>query len=145
MATTTQWIDAKDDKFDGCLLILNISNENYHKVDAKYIEMLQTAVGDAHADGWMVLYAFDNETDPAHGPEIFDSSVGMDYVRMMFDVCDRKDAKFDLMPDKRKEEFRAIAKYLRAYKSFKFHGPIKICGQCYVGGEKVLLPPLDAY
>jgi len=105
----TAFLRQKEDKFEGCLLVLNIGQENIRDHSKEYTETLKSVAADAHADGFMTLYAFDSDTGPMRIPEIFDNVEGMDFVRMMFDVCGRQDSNFSLNPEARMGEFRAMA------------------------------------
>lgn len=141
----TNWLDEKpEEHFSGCLMILNIGQENIHLVSSKYKEALSADVANAHADGWMIVYAFDSQTGPYKAPEEFSNVEGMDFVRMMFDVCGRKDSDFSLYPDKRMEEFKKIGEVIRNHDRLKFtNANLKIGGSCKISGIPVLIPVFD--
>lgn len=135
------WIDKKDDRFNGCLMVLNIGQDNIHTLPGDYKENLQAAIADGHAGGLLTLYVFDSETGPFPIPDEFDNVEGMDHVRMMFDVGGRRDCDFSLLPDQRMEEFRKIGEVIRGHQGFNFSPTnLKICGWCKISGSKVLLP-----
>lgn len=139
------WIKDAVEERNGCLLVMNIGNDNYNDLPDNYVKTISERVNQAHADGWMVLYVFDSEVDPSQPPEYFDSSEDMDKVRMFFDVCGRRDSNFNLIPAKRLEEFNAISECVINHPDFEClrSANFAVCGQCSIDGRKVLLPPFD--
>lgn len=140
-----QWLGQKVEERNGCLMVMNIGNDNFETLPDNYLNQIRDRVGQAHADGWMVLYVFDSATDPSKPPEYFDTAEEMDTVRMMFDVCGRRDSNFNLIPEQRLAEFNAIATSIINHPAFETlrSENFAICGQCSIDGQKVLLPPFD--
>lgn len=138
------WIKGKaPDRFDGCLVILNIGQQNYSKVDSKYLGQLESHISDAIAMGHMILYLFDKETGGQPQPEIFDQAEGISNIRMLATITTRTDANFKLMPKERMAEFKALAEEIRGNEDFQFKGPTFICGSCKIDGMPVLLPKTE--
>ena len=140
----TVWIDEKKDVFEGCLLILNVGQENSHSLPKEYLATLRETIDNAHADGFLTIYAFGSDGGPMRIPEDFGNINGMDCVRMMFDVCGRKNADFSLDPIVRRCEFREMADCLRQHKDFGFKNKVIVCGSCRIDSSAVLLPPMEA-
>jgi hypothetical protein len=140
------WIDKnKSSSYDECLMVMNIGQESITKVPVEYLETLRELLNKAHAAGHLVLYVFDNENGAMPIPDEFDDIEGLDFVRMMFDVCGRNDAKFSLDLNKRNKEFKAMADALISHAVFgqQIIGKITLCGQCYIDFEKVFIPAID--
>lgn len=135
------WIGDKQDKRNGCLLVMNIGNDNYEAIPNDFIEKVKDRVAEAHADGWMVLYVFDDKVDPSKPPEYFDDGQEMDAVRMMWDVCGRRDSNFNLYPEQRLKEFNAMSEAVVAAFEELMSANFALCGMCSIDGQKVLLPP----
>ena len=142
------WADKKEGAkygpFDGCLMVMNIGEDTKHVMTPEFHEQLTNAVADAHASGWVVLWVFDNETGAMKLPDDWDVIEDMDFVRMMFDVCGRKDSNFPTLPGARMEQFKAMAQCARSHNSFDIRGrATKIMGSCSIDGVKVLMPLID--
>jgi len=140
-----EWIKGKTEERNGCLLVMNIGNDNIDSIPINYAEKIRERVNDAHANGWMVLYVFDSKTDPSKPPDYFDNGEEMDVVRMMFDVCGRKDSNFNLLPELRLKEFNAIADFVIEHPDFDClrSANFAVCGLCSIDGDPVLMPPFD--
>lgn len=138
----TNWINIRPiEKYNGCLLILNIGEENFGLLPEQYRESLKDWVSKAHAGGHITIYAFDADTGPFRVPDLFDDIEGMDFVRMMFDVCGRRDSNFSLSPSERAEEFKQIGEKIRTHDRYRFSPQdLNICGKCKIDGTEVLLP-----
>lgn len=136
-----EFINRKDEYFNGCLMVMNIGNDNYESLPKEFIEKISERVREAHADGWMVLYVFDDVTDPSKAPDYFDSQEEMDFVRMMWGVCGRRDAVFALSPTQRLKEFNDISGHvIEAFEELRSEN-FAVCGMCSIETQKVLLPP----
>lgn len=137
------WLNnKKQEKRDGCLLILNLNNAAVENLPSDYLEVLQDTHNCAVADGWMVVWAFDNDTTPEQ-PDRIGKIEEQTHIRMMFDVCGRKDSNFLLDPTERKKEFSQMGEILRNHDAFSWRGPLKIMGSCSIDSSKVLMPPID--
>lgn len=136
------WINPKrEQKKDGCLMILNMTNAEVNSLSPEYFEVLKDTHSLAVADGWLIIWAFDNNTTPDL-PEYFDKIEDQTYVRMMFDVCERKDSNFKLDPAERRTEFLHMSAALRNG-PFKWSGALKLMGACSIDSSKVLMPPIE--
>ena len=139
------WVDEgpKPAPFNGCLVIMNIGQDNIHKVPVGEKEKVVDALADAHAGGCAVLYVFDSDIGPMPPPEEFDSVEGMDGVRMGFDVLNMRTIQFSSDPDKQSAEMEALKERLKDRlkdTTLRFDGPVRFCGYCMVGEKKVFLP-----
>jgi len=137
------WIGQREEFFDGCVMVLNIGQDNVHQFPQKYVDELRDRVALAHADGHLVIWAFDDQTGPFKIPDDFDNIEGMSHTRMMFDVCGRRDSKFALLPDVRMKEFKAIEAIMRDHTGFRWRGKFAIGGNCSIVDQKVLMPISD--
>jgi len=139
------WVDEgpKPKPYDGCLIIMNIGQDNISDVPAGEKEKVVEALADAHAGGCAVLYVFDSDVGPMPPPEEFDFVVGMDEVRMGFDVLNMRMIQFSPGPDKQQAEMAALKDRLKERlneTTLRFDGPVRFCGYCMVGEKKVFLP-----
>ncbi len=134
------WIGQKEESHDGCIMILNLGQDNIHQFSKQYVDALRERVALAHADGFMVIWAFDDKVGPFKIPDDFDNIEGMSHVRMMFDVCNRRDSNFALMPEERMKEFKAIEQVMRNHEGFRWRGTFAIGGSCTIADQAVLMP-----
>ena len=65
----------------------------------------------------------------------------MDLIRMMWDVCGRRDSNFNLYPAERLKEFNAMAKLVVDRFEELASENFAVCGLCSIDGQPVLLPP----
>jgi len=137
------WVDEKSEgSFEGCLMILNLNPSNYNSCPKDYLEALNDNIGNAIADGWVVIFAYDDNTEPKIPDEITQME-GTTELRMMFDVCGRRDSDFSLYPDERKAQFKAIEKVMRTHPNIRFRGKFSIGGICSIASQRVMMPITD--
>jgi hypothetical protein len=135
------WVDQHSEgAFEGCLVVMNIGNENCSSFPAKYREDVYDAIANSHAAGHLVLYVFDNERGAQPPPDEFPQFEGMDVVRMGFDICNRKVFEFSPDPSQRLAELGEFVSAAICNGKFSVRGPRKIVGACVVGTEQTLLP-----
>lgn len=134
------WVEERQEFYNGCLMIFNIGQDNIYQFPKEYYEELRAKVADAHADGYIVIWAFDGNTGPFPIPDDFDNIESMDHVRMMFDVCGRKDSDFALLPEYRMKEFQVIKETMSTHPDFHWKGKFLLGGSCSIAGQKVLMP-----
>jgi hypothetical protein len=136
------WVDedekAKVEPFNGCLIILNIGADTLSGLSADYITELKEHISNAHADGHVTLYIFDIDTSPLKVPDDWDFIEGMDFIRMSFGVCGRRDFNFKVDPEVRKKELSEMVNNLRVH--FPFHGSVSITGRCQIDSTPVVMP-----
>ena len=136
------WADENDraavEPFNRCLMILNIGADTLGGLNPDYVMELKEHISNAHADGLMTLYVFDIETGPSKVPEDWDFIEGMDFIRMSFGVCGRRDFNFKVNPEERKKELAEMVNSVRS--SFPFHGPVSITGRCQIDSTPVVMP-----
>jgi len=136
------WIDedekAKVEPFNGCLMILNIGADTLGGLNPDYVTELKEHISNAHADGLMTLYVFDVETGPSKVPEDWDFIESMDFIRMSFGVCGRRDFNFKVDPEARKKELTEMVDSARVH--FPFNGPVSITGRCQIDSTPVVMP-----
>lgn len=137
------WVNEKVEYYNNCLMIFNLGNDNIDSAPKTYKEMLLEQIALAHADGDVCLYVFDADTGPFRIPDEFTNIEGMDFVRMSFDVCNRRDLNFKLEPTKRREELKAISDHLKSHNTFRFTGIVKFCGKIKIDGTDVFMPLTD--
>ena len=138
------WIGESAEKsewgpYEGILIVMNIG-KTMPPVPEDYQDLLIGAVSEAHADGWLVAYVGDRGVG---APEDYlDYIEDLDHVRLMHDLCGRKDADFSILPEKRLEEFSEMVRHAFSRPHFSFQGTSsKVMGRCRIGGKETLVPP----
>lgn len=139
------FIDAPDSwgPFDGVLFVLNLGADNYNSVDMpeEYEESLRAAVDNAHADGWAVIYLFDNTRGISLPPEGFEVMEGVDFYRLSYQTVSFREANFSPVRSERRAQFEGMLENLWGRDDFKFlKRDACIVGLCKVGGEEFLFP-----
>lgn len=134
------WIGQKEERFDGCLMVLNIGNHNFSQLPVEYVNALKERISLAIADGWLIIWAFDTTIDEPQIPDDCDTIEGTTHLRMVFDVCGRRDVTFALLPDARLKELKAIEQTMRDHPSFRWSGPFAIGGAASIASQNVLMP-----
>jgi hypothetical protein len=138
------WVDEgpKPKPYEGCLVIMNIGQDNISDVPVGEKEKVVEALADAHAGGCAVLYVFDSDVGPMPQPEEFDFVAEMDVVRMGFDILNMRTIQFSPDAEKQRAEMAALKERIKERlneTSLRFYGPVRFCGYCMVGEKKVFL------
>jgi len=129
--------------FDGVLLVLNIGEDNYESLNLpqEYEDALQDALANAHADGWAVIYLFDNMRGVCNPPEHFEFTEEVDFYRLMRQTVGTGEASFSRVASERAQQFESMLENIWKHQDFMFVGrSASIVGLCRVGGERVLFP-----
>lgn len=129
--------------FDGALIVMNIGSDDPagEILPEHYMKSLQEAVSKAHTKGWAVVYAFDSERGVA--PPLFelDAIHGMDFSRLMHDVCGLAKAEFDADPDARMSQFVSMTDRLFSHDAFSFASyGCEITGRCFIDSTQAIVP-----
>lgn len=125
--------------FEGCLIVLNITQEELLAED--FVKVLSEAVAQAHADGWAVLYLHDNDKGASPVPDFVPQAEGHDFPMLMSNVCSREKASFSLVPSKKNDEFQALFDNIMTLEGFCFEKNVgKLIGKCKLGGDDVMVP-----
>ena len=133
----------EDGPFDGCLVLLNMAEED-NDVPSDYLRDISEAVSMAHADGWAVVYLFDNREGVRLAPDYLPQADGHDFSFLMSEVNSSDEADFSLLPRKRMEQFGAIVKNIFLMPRFVFDSrSAKVSGLCKIDGDDVLVPLTD--
>jgi hypothetical protein len=137
------WVDGPKQKYDGCLVVMNIGQENIRNIPDGEKEEVVQAIAGAHAGGCSVVYVFDADIGPMGPPEEFDVIAGMDGVRMGFDVLGMRTIEFSSNPDERHTQMEDVGKRVQEClkdTEMAFNGPVQFCGRCLIGGQKAFVP-----
>ena len=139
------WVDERPKQsYEGCLVVMNIGQENINDVPSNEKDKVVEAIAKAHAGGCIVLYVFDSDIGPMPPPEEFDCIPEMDATRMGFDVLSMRTIQFSSDAEKQRAEMAAVSERLknRLKETFlRFDGPVRFCGYCLVGDKKNFMPP----
>ena len=137
------WVDKPEiQPFDGALILFNVGKGNYKSFPEEYFEKIREAVNQAHADGWAVLYLFDQEIVEGETPEELEFVEATDFVRLESKTIGVPSLRFPTIPEERICYIKGLLLSLDdplgqfSVKKEKFI----IVGQCYIGKEKVFLP-----
>ena len=137
------WVDKQDNPpFEGALILFNLGNENYKAFPSEYFEKIKEAVNQAHADGWAILYLFDQEIMAMTPPEELEFVESSDFSRLANKTMGVPTLRFPFMPEDRLCYIKGLLLSLEdPLGQFKIDGrDFIIAGQCYIGKEKVFLP-----
>jgi len=144
MATATTWIEGRQEAYNGCLVVMNIGNENIDKVPEEEKQKVVEAIADAHASGNSVIFMFDSDIGPQNPPEEFDIMEDRDGKRMAFIVLGMRTIKFSEDENERQQEMKTAAEKIRAEvkdSELKFipSGEVRFCGYCFIGDKRIFL------
>ena len=99
------WVDERPKQsYEGCLVVMNIGQENINDVPSNEKDKVVEAIAKAHAGGCIVLYVFDSDIGPMPPPEEFDFIPEMDATRMGFDVLSMRTIQFSSDAEKQRAE-----------------------------------------
>jgi hypothetical protein len=140
---TTKWVEKQIlGPYDGALFVFNFGRKNYKTIPnltQEYVDMVQDAVGKAHAAGLAVFYLFDNEIEYSMPPEEFDYREDYDHVRPICVYGGNLNLPLDY--NRRVQELHHIASEVYKDTSFMFaRRHSRFVGHVHIMGDPVLIP-----
>lgn len=139
--------EGRNEPYDGCLVIMNVGDETEADVTVEQREILSKEVDDAHANGWLVIYAFDSHQGVSKPPAFVEVVEDMDFPVLARAVFEVDIISFEYQPYLGKQEFSDFVSHVYdghgIVGRFKFdHRTSRIVGFATVDGQKVFIPPM---
>lgn len=140
----TIWADESkhQEALNGCLVVMNIGEENIATIPDKDRQEIIENIAHAHAGARAVIYLFDSDIGPMGPPNEFDSIADMDGIRMAFNVLGQRILSFSGNEVEIQVEMKRAGEALKKDVQetyLRFIGKVDFCGYCLINGKKTFL------